>query len=56
MKTMKRIVLGIIPVLVCLLFAGCKDDEFGDRVKEGLPVSLTFRMSVPKATEDKGIG
>lgn len=50
---MKRIVLGIIPVLVCLLFAGCKDDEFGDRVKEGLPVSLTFRMSVPKATEVK---
>lgn len=50
---MKRIVLGIIPVLVCLLFAGCKDDEFGERVKEGLPVSLTFRMSVPKATEVK---
>lgn len=50
---MRRIVLGIIPMLVCLLFTGCKDDELGDRVKEGLPVSLTFRMSVPKATEVK---
>lgn len=53
METMKRIMLGIIPMLVCLLFTGCKDDELGDRVKEGLPVSLTFRMTVPKATEVK---
>lgn len=50
---MKRIVLGIIPMLACLLFTGCKDDELGNRVKEGLPVSLTFRMTVPQATEVK---
>lgn len=44
---MKRIQCGIIPLLICLLFTACKDDEMVSRVVEGLPVSLNMKMLVP---------
>ena len=33
---MKRIQWGIIPLLMCLLFTACKDDDIVNRVEEGL--------------------
>lgn len=48
---MKRIILGIIPLLACLFFTGCKDDELARKVQEGLPTSLTFKMVVPKSSD-----
>lgn len=48
---MKRIQWGIIPLLMCLLFTACKDDDIVNRVEEGLPVSLNVKMLVPKTSD-----
>lgn len=48
---MKTIRLGIIPMLVCLLFTACKDDDIVKRVEEGRPFALKFTMTIPGNTD-----